>query len=214
MKQFDYVEDKKGTRPKELLEQHWWDFTCTEIKTIEGNRYINDDCSVFTIPYWPTKKHFAVSCRSWDWTIILVVKDFEFDESFWRKKTKQIRNRNVFIASHALSELSSKVSRHRNCAQELLECTANPFPRVPAVLQVYRHFGVADSCEGQKFSDTCVRKLRTLASHNDVWDGHRQFGPNLCLQIAWSPMTLERRGAIWLKLAIFTKKLSHLLELI
>ena len=124
----------------------------------------------------------------------------------------------MFKATHALSEFSPKISRHQNCAQELLECIANPFPCVPAVLQVYRHFGVADSCEGQKFSDTCVRKLRTLASHNDVWDGHRQFGPNLCLQIAWSPMTLKRRGAIRLKPAIFTQKVMHqlwyLLELI
>ena len=115
----------------------------------------------------------------------------------------------MFKATHALSEFSPKISRHQNCAQELWECIANPFPRVPAVLQVYRHFGVADSCEAQKFSDTCVGKLRTLASHKDVWDGHRQFGPNLCLQIARSPMTLKSRGAIRLKPAIFTQKVMH-----
>ena len=137
------------------------------------------------------------------------VKDCEFDERLWGKTKMQIRNRNLFKASHALSELSPKISRHRNCAQELWECIANPFPRVPAVLQVYRHFGVADSCEAQKFSDTCVGKLRTLASHKDVWDGHRQFGPNLCLQIAWSPMTLKSRGAIWLKPTFFTQKFMH-----
>ena len=130
----------------------------------------------------------------------LVVKECEFGKSLWPKTKMQIRNRNVSKGSHALSEFSPKISRHQNCAQELLECTANPFPRVPAVLQVYRHFGVAD---------TCVGKLRTLASHKDVWDGHRQFRPNLCLQIAWSPMTLKSRGAIWLKPAIFTQKFMH-----
>ena len=139
----------------------------------------------------------------------LVVKECEFGKSLWPKTKMQIRNRNVSKGSHPLSDFSPKISRHQNCAQELWECIANPFPRVPAVLQVYRHFGVADSCEAQKFSDTCVGKLRTLASHNDVWDGHRQFGPNLCLQIAWSPMTLKSHGAIWLKPAIFTQKFMH-----
>ena len=75
----------------------------------------------------------------------------------------------------------------------------SPFPHVPPVLQVYRHLGVGDSCEAQKFSDTCVEKLRTLSKRdwqpNDTLERHwpTPVRPNVCLQIASSPLHLVSR---------------------
>ena len=81
---------------------------------------------------------------------------------------------------------------HKNSRMHI----GSPFPHVPPVLQVYRHLGVGDSCEAQKFSDTCVEKLRTLSRRerrlNDTLERHwpTPVGPNLCLQIASSPLHL------------------------
>ena len=87
---------------------------------------------------------------------------------------------------------------HKNSRMHI----GSPFPHVPPVLQVYRHLGVGDSCEAQKFSDTCVEKLRTLSRRerrlNDTLERHwpTPVRLNLCLQIASSPVHLAS-SHIW-----------------
>ena len=121
----------------------------------------------------------------------------------WQTK-RQISDNNVPIVAHycpcVIRFQRKNISTHKLCAKTpRLHIGSCPFPHVPPVLQVYRHLGVGDSCEAQKFSDTCVEKLRTLARRdwrpNDTLERHwpTPVRPNVCLQIASSPLHLVSR---------------------